>query len=59
MKPKTIPLLEQCIANGIILGQTRATKHNEHPTTAQIREAIERAIMEEIHEWFSFEPEES
>ncbi len=58
MTPKIIPLLEQCIANGIILGQTRATKYNENPTVTQVREAIQQAIMDEIYEWFTFGPEE-
>ena len=54
MKPKFIPLLEQCIETGISLGYNRAFKHNDSPTKEEIEQEIHRAVMNEIYEWFDF-----
>jgi hypothetical protein len=55
LKPKTIPLLEQCIETGIQLGWNRAHKHTAAPAYSQIEHEILNAIMNEIHEWFDFD----
>ena len=55
MKPKLLPLLEQCIEDGILRGYVRAFKHDSDPPEAHIRDTIYNCIMEEIHEWFEFE----
>lgn len=54
MKPKLLPLLEQCIENGIVRGYNRAYKHDDDPPSTVITETIFNCIMEEIHEWFDF-----
>ena len=54
MKPKILPVLEMCIENGLNRGYIRAYKHTDTPDEGQILDAIEQAIMEEIHEWFEF-----
>lgn len=56
MKPNTYRLLEMCVESGIAYGLTRAYKHTDKPTTEQIEEKIRQAIMNEICEWFEFEP---
>ena len=58
MTPKFIQLLEQCITDGVILGHTRAYKHNDAPSKADINEAIVREVLNELHEWFDFEEPE-
>jgi hypothetical protein len=55
MTPKFIQLLEQCISDGVILGHTRAYKHNDAPSVANINEAIVREVLNELHEWFDFD----
>jgi hypothetical protein len=55
MKPKTIPVLDQCIENGIKLGWQRAHKHTETPTPANIYTQIYQAIWSELDEWFDFQ----
>ena len=55
MKPKLIPMLEQCIEMGISLGYNRAFKHNDKPTKEEFEHEIHKAIMNEIYEWFDFD----
>jgi hypothetical protein len=55
MTPKFIRLLEECITDGVVLGHTRAYKHNNDPSTADINESIVREVLNEIHEWFDFD----
>jgi hypothetical protein len=43
-----------CIENGLAFGLNRAYKHTDEPTKDQILDAIEQALMEEIHQWFEF-----
>ena len=57
MKPKTLPLLEECIENGIVRGYNRSYKHDDDPSSDVITQTIFNCIMEEIHEWFTFESE--
>lgn len=54
MKPKLIPLLEQCIENGIRRGYHQVHKHDPSPSQEAIFEAIEDAIMGELYDWFDF-----
>lgn len=55
MKPKALKLLEQCIEDGVAFGLGRAYKHTKTPTTEQIQQSIEDAILHEVHEWFDFD----
>jgi hypothetical protein len=55
MTPKFIQLLEKCITDGVILGHTRAYKHNDAPSKADINESIVREVLNEVHEWFDFD----
>jgi hypothetical protein len=57
MTPKFTQLLEKCITDGVILGHTRAYKHNDFPSKADINEAIVREVLNELHEWFDFDEE--
>ena len=57
MKPKILPVLEQCIEHGTIRGYNRAYKHDDDPSSDVITQTIFNCIMEEIHEWFEFESE--
>jgi hypothetical protein len=55
MKPRLMPVLQQCIENGVNLGWNRAHKHNDAPPAEHIQDCIEQAIWHELHEWFHFE----
>jgi len=55
MKPRLIPLLEQCIETGIHRGWDRAWKHDDNPSAAIVSERIREAIWIELHEWFDFD----
>ena len=55
MKPKIQAVLDMCIRNGIELGYNRAHKHHDEPDESLIFMEIERAISDQIYEWFDFE----
>jgi hypothetical protein len=55
MKARDSLVLERCVETGIRLGLNRARKHQEAPTEAEVVQAIQRAVMEEVEEWFIFE----
>jgi hypothetical protein len=55
MTPKFLQLLETCILDGVVIGHTRAYKHNDAPSTADINESIVNEVLNEIHEWFDFD----
>ena len=55
MKARDGMVLERCVETGIKLGLHRARKHQEAPTEAELVQAIQRAIMDEVEEWFVFE----
>ena len=55
MKARDSLVLERCVEAGIRLGLNRARKHQEAPTEAELVQAIQRAVMEEVEEWFIFE----
>ena len=55
MKARDGLVLERCVEVGIKLGLNRARKHLEAPTEAEVVQAIQRAVMEEVEEWFVFE----
>ena len=55
MKVKTLVILEQAIHEGVTRGYRRAHKHIENPTELTICDHIEQCVMEQIHEYFTFE----
>ena len=55
MKAKEYNLIAQCVETGVVLGWNRAHKHIDDPEPEHIREQIERAVLNEICEWFDFE----
>lgn len=55
MKPKTLPLLERCIEDGVDLGWLRAHKHDDNPTDRAIKDKIVESVLAQIHDWFDFE----
>lgn len=58
MKPKTLPVLEQCIEIGIELGFRRAFKYSDAPNDEQIKAALATAIIDQFYEWFDFPVQE-
>ena len=58
MKPKIYHILNIAIEEGVQRGWRRAHKHVENPSEESIKEAIEDAVMSEIHEYFTFDESE-
>lgn len=54
MRARDSLVLERCVETGIRLGLNRAHKHKEAPTEADVAAQIQRAIMDEVEEWFIF-----
>ena len=52
MKPKLIPVLENCIESGIQVGWNRAFKHDDDPPSHVVHKHIYDAIWLELHEAF-------
>jgi hypothetical protein len=54
MKPRILPLIEQCVETGVTRGCRLAHKHVEHPSQEAIIDRITDAVMAEFHDWFTF-----
>ena len=52
--PKTYPLLEKAIEDGVTYGFRKAHKHDDAPSEFDVRTAIENAVMFQISEAFDF-----
>ena len=55
MKAKAYNVVEMAVRAGVEYGYNRAHKHTDSPSEDQIKEAIIKAVMDEICEWFIFE----
>ena len=47
--------MQMAVSAGVEYGYNRAHKHTDSPSEGQIKEAIIKAVMDEICEWFVFE----
>jgi hypothetical protein len=52
--PKTYPLLEKAIEDGVLYGYRKAHKHTEIPDEYEICSSIANAVMYQISETFDF-----
>jgi hypothetical protein len=55
MKAKEYNVMQMAVSAGVEYGYNRAHKHTDSPSEDQIKEAIIKAVMDEICEWFVFE----
>ena len=58
MRIKAYPVLVRCIDEGVRYGYNRAFKHCETPGEKEICEAVYQAVLNELCDWFTFEPGE-
>jgi hypothetical protein len=58
MKPKTYPVLEMAVEDGVSYGVNRAYKYNDDPTREEIMAAVTDAVMNSICEWFDLSDED-
>ena len=58
MTPDAYKVLTMAVENGVALGVMRAHKHSAKPTDEAIIAAVERAVIDEICEWFKFNEED-
>lgn len=58
MKPRTYEILRRAVEEGVRYGLSRARKHVESPSDAQLEIAVEEAVMNAISEYFTFEEAE-
>ena len=59
MKPKIRVILEKAIEEGVMCGYYHAHKHIENPSEDSIIIHIQEAVMTQIHEYFTFDKEDS
>lgn len=52
MKPKFLPIFEQCLEEGIRFGYNRAHKHVENPSIDAIVDSISTEIMNSLSTYF-------
>jgi hypothetical protein len=57
MKPKFRVILEMAIEQGVRRGWQRAYKHVDNPNEGSIMAHLEECVMEQIHEYFTFDDE--
>jgi hypothetical protein len=57
MKPNSYKVLLHAVEIGVALGVSRAFKHDENPSFDQLTETVEQAVVDQICEWFEFEPD--
>ena len=55
MTPHEYKVLVMAVENGVAYGVLRAHKHDSKPSDEAIIAAVERAVIDEICEWFKFE----
>jgi hypothetical protein len=55
IKVNAYKLLSECVERGVSLGWQHAHKHVDAPTESWIKENIERDVMGEVAEYFSFD----
>ena len=58
MQPREYRLFTECLENGLRRGYRRAFKYTDHPSDDQILESLQINVMREVHEFFSFAPDE-
>ena len=58
MTPDAYKVLVLAVETGVALGVRRAFKHDARPTDEAIIAAVERAVIDEICEWFKFNEED-
>lgn len=58
MRPKTFRILELAVEDGVQHGWQRAHKHTDSPDEKDIVEAIQKAVLSGICEWFTFDDED-
>ena len=59
MTPDAYKVLVMAVETGVALGVRRAFKHDARPTDEAIIAAVERAVIDEICEWFRFDQEDN
>ena len=57
MKVDTYKVLEDCVEEGVRYGYHRAYKYSDNPTEEDMVSNIEREVMNQICEYFSFDTE--
>ena len=59
MNPDAYKVLVLAVETGVALGVRRAYKHDSKPSDEAIIAAVERAVIDEICEWFKFDQEDN
>ena len=55
MVAKEYNVMQMAVSAGVEYGYNRAHKHTDSPSEGEIKEAIIKAVMDDICEWFVFE----
>lgn len=55
MKAKEYELIQMAVECGVTIGYARAYKHAQNPSEYEIKDHLQREVMNQICEWFDFE----
>ena len=58
MKPKTFPVLEMAVDDGVSYGVHRAYKYTDNPSHDEIIAQVTDAVMNSLCEWFDLSDED-
>jgi hypothetical protein len=55
MKAREYDLMQLAVEDGVAIGYARAYKHTDEPSEHEMKDHLQREIMNQICEWFDFE----
>ena len=55
MKAREYELMQLAVEDGVAIGYARAFKHTDEPSEHEMKDHLQREIINQICEWFDFE----
>lgn len=55
MKAREYDLIQMAVEDGVEIGYARAYKHTDDPSEYEIKDHLQREVMNSICEWFDFQ----
>lgn len=57
MKAKEYELMLLAVEDGVSIGYSRAHKYTDDPSEQELKDHVQREVINQICEWFDFEDE--